>query len=425
MFLADDVTLLENYHALCNYGIAHGKIGKIYKEATEVFRYSFGLLGLKLQAYEGLGLSKSSVTKLVASSPQLLVGEIDREFVKLLEQLESIGMQRDWIGGIVSEKNTYNWNRILMFLQFLHHLGLSGQVIVTLIRRHASIISDGSGKTVFLLIGLMVKMGAREREIITMFTQFPCVQIGSFIKNVLQGLQFLVDIEMDPSNIQNLMRNNVLIFGLFKLKKPNSILTTLNVGKRRLCRIIKNDPQELKKYALGLKVIPLPNSGNDERSLMEKKKFLLRLGFAEDSKEMKKALKVFRGKGDELQDRYDFLVKAGFAANDVSNMIKMSPHILNQKIDVLQNKLDFLLNNLGYPLSSLVVFPSYMSYTVGRVKLRFLMYDWLKDREKAKPGLALSSILACSDKMFMKRFVNCHPIGPEVWENFKKRLSTS
>ncbi|KAJ0961273.1 hypothetical protein J5N97_000731 [Dioscorea zingiberensis] len=180
MFLADDVTLLENYHALCNYGIAHGKIGKIYKEATEVFRYSFGLLGLKLQAYEGLGLSKSSVTKLVASSPQLLVGEIDREFVKLLEQLESIGMQRDWIGGIVSEKNTYNWNRILMFLQFLHHLGLSGQVIVTLIRRHASIISDGSGKTVFLLIGLMVKMGAREREIITMFTQFPCVQIGSF-----------------------------------------------------------------------------------------------------------------------------------------------------------------------------------------------------------------------------------------------------
>ncbi|KAJ0965079.1 hypothetical protein J5N97_026217 [Dioscorea zingiberensis] len=404
MFLADDVTLLENYHALCNYGIAHGKIGKIYKEATEVF---------------------SSVTKLVASSPQLLVGEIDREFVKLLEQLESIGMQRDWIGGIVSEKNTYNWNRILMFLQFLHHLGLSGQVIVTLIRRHASIISDGSGKTVFLLIGLMVKMGAREREIITMFTQFPCVQIGSFIKNVLQGLQFLVDIEMDPSNIQNLMRNNVLIFGLFKLKKPNSILTTLNVGKRRLCRIIKNDPQELKKYALGLKVIPLPNSGNDERSLMEKKKFLLRLGFAEDSKEMKKALKVFRGKGDELQDRYDFLVKAGFAANDVSNMIKMSPHILNQKIDVLQNKLDFLLNNLGYPLSSLVVFPSYMSYTVGRVKLRFLMYDWLKDREKAKPGLALSSILACSDKMFMKRFVNCHPIGPEVWENFKKRLSTS
>ncbi|KAJ0961272.1 hypothetical protein J5N97_000730 [Dioscorea zingiberensis] len=140
---------------------------------------------------------------------------------------------------------------------------------------------------------------------------------------------------------------------------------------------------------------------------------------------MKKALKVFRGKGDELQDRYDFLVKAGFAANDVSNMIKMSPHILNQKIDVLQNKLDFLLNNLGYPLSSLVVFPSYMSYTVGRVKLRFLMYDWLKDREKAKPGLALSSILACSDKMFMKRFVNCHPIGPEVWENFKKRLSTS
>lgn len=422
MFLSDDEMLLENFHVLCNYGIARGKIGKIYKEATEVFKYDFGLLTSKLQAYEGLGLSKTSVIKLVASSPQLLVGETNRMFVKVLEHLESIDIQRDWIGGILSEKNTYNWSRTLMLLQFLRHLGLSSQEVAIFIRKHPNVISDGSGKIVFLLIGLLVKMGGREKEVIAMFTQFPSVQIGSYIKNVLRGLQFLIDIEMDHSDIQNLICTHMDIFGLCKLKKPNSILTTLNVGKKRLCRIIKNDPHVLKKYAFGLKVTPLPNCGDDERSLMEKKKFLLRLGFVENSKEMNKALKVFRGKGDELQNRYDFLVKAGFDANDVSNMIKMSPHILNQKIDVLRSKLDFLLNNLGYPLSSLVVFPSYMSYTVGRVKLRFLMYDWLKDRAKVKPGLALSSVLACSDKMFMKRFVNCDPKGPEVWENFKKAL---
>ncbi|KAH7674070.1 Transcription termination factor mitochondrial/chloroplastic protein [Dioscorea alata] len=425
MFLSDDEMLLENYHVLCNYGIARGKIGKIYKEAAEVFKYDFGLLSSKLQAYEGLGLSKTNVIKLVASSPQLLVREVDRMmFVKVLELLESMGIQRDWIGGILSEKNTYNWGRTLMLLHFLHHLGLSSQEVAIFIRKQPNVISDGSGKAVFLLIGLLVKMGGREKEVIAMFTQFPSVQIGSYIKNVLRGLQFLIGIEMDHSDIQNLICTHMDIFGMCKLKRPNSIITTLNVGKKRLCRIIKNDPHELKKYAFGLKVTPLPNSGDDERSLMEKKKFLLRLGFVENSKEMNKALKVFRGKGDDLQNRYDFLVKAGFDANDVSNMIKMAPQILNQKIDVLQRKLDFLLNNLGYPLSTLVAFPSYMSYTVGRVKLRFLMYDWLKDRARANPGLALSSVLACSDKLFIKRFVNCDPKGPEVWENFKKGLSS-
>ena len=33
MFLCDDELLLENYHVLCNNGIARNKIGKIYKEA--------------------------------------------------------------------------------------------------------------------------------------------------------------------------------------------------------------------------------------------------------------------------------------------------------------------------------------------------------------------------------------------------------
>ncbi len=33
MFLSDDELLLENYHVLCNNGIARNKIGKIYKEA--------------------------------------------------------------------------------------------------------------------------------------------------------------------------------------------------------------------------------------------------------------------------------------------------------------------------------------------------------------------------------------------------------
>lgn len=37
MFLADDETLLENYHFLCNYGFVRTKIGRIYMAAVEFF----------------------------------------------------------------------------------------------------------------------------------------------------------------------------------------------------------------------------------------------------------------------------------------------------------------------------------------------------------------------------------------------------
>ncbi|OEL36412.1 hypothetical protein BAE44_0002567 [Dichanthelium oligosanthes] len=69
---------------------------------------------------------------------------------------------------------------------------------------------------------------------------------------------------------------------------------------------------------------------------------------------MKKALKAFRGKGDELQDRFDFLVRTGLAQKDVVNMIKIAPQILNQKINVLESKISFLVNETAYPLSLLV-----------------------------------------------------------------------
>ncbi|WOL12043.1 transcription termination factor MTEF18, mitochondrial-like [Canna indica] len=425
MFLSEDEELIENYHVLCNYGIAREKIGKIYRETTEIFRYQYGVLGLKLRAYEELGLRKSTIIKVISSSPTLLIGGVNKDFVKVLEKLESMGFERDWIGGVLSEKNSYNWTRMLVLLQFFAELGFTDEQMGALIRRQPGFMLDGSGNTAFLLVGLLLKAGGTKKILFSLFSQFPNIQISIFMRNLWRGLMFLVEIEMSDADILKLLLSHIEMLGTYYLKKPNTVLTYLCTGKGRLCRIIKEDPDQLKKYALGVKVNPLPNLDDKERALEEKKKFLMHLGFTEDSEEMKKALTVFRGKGNELQDRYDLFVNLGLHPNDVSNMLKMSPHILNQKIDVLKSKISFLVNDLGYPLSSLVPFPSYLSYTTQRANLRVSMYNWLKDKGKAPSNLALSSILACSDKVFMKRFVNHDLEGSKVWENLKKSLYPS
>ncbi|KAJ6832314.1 transcription termination factor MTEF18, mitochondrial-like [Iris pallida] len=426
MYLNDAADLVENYRVLCNYGIARSNIGTIYKEATEVFGYGTGRLHSKILVYEELGLSKTSVIKIVSSSPPLLIGgDAYDDFVQVVKELEHIGIKQEWMMEALSEKSFYDWGKILVFLHFCMDIGFRKEELGSLIRARPDFLLDDSGKTAFLLVGLLLKLGAIRKDACSLLLQFPHVRVGNFLENLRQGLLFLIELEMDTESIREILCMRTEFFGTHTLMKPNSLLTYLSTGKKRLRTLIKEDPDQLEKFVMGSKISRIPKCHDSACSLKQKKEFLLHLGFVEGSKEMQKALSMFRGKGDELQDRFDFLVKCGLDQNDVCNMIKVAPHILNQKVDVLEKKVNFLVHNLGLPLSSLVAFPSYMSYTVERVKLRFFMYNWLKERGKAKPALALSSVLACSDKVFAKLFISHHPQALEVWENYKKTLYSS
>ncbi|OMO63064.1 Mitochodrial transcription termination factor-related protein, partial [Corchorus capsularis] len=188
------------------------------------------------------------------------------------------------------------------------------------------------------------------------------------------------------------------------LKSASTLLVKLSVGKKRLCKCIQENPQELSKWVIGTRVAPLPDSEDEIESRRLKMKFLLDLGYGENPVMMKKALKIFRGRGEDFLERFDSIVNAGFDKKDVSEMIKLSPHILNLSRDTIQAKIDILVNELGYPLRSLITFPGYLGYTTQRVRLRLAMYKWLQDQGKARPNLSLSTILSGTEKKFFSRY---------------------
>ena len=68
----------------------------------------------KLEAYENLGLRKSTVVKLVVCCPLLLVGDVNFEFVSVLDWLKRIGIESDWMVNYLSCSRTYSWKRMLM-----------------------------------------------------------------------------------------------------------------------------------------------------------------------------------------------------------------------------------------------------------------------------------------------------------------------
>ncbi|GMN60295.1 hypothetical protein TIFTF001_029391 [Ficus carica] len=420
MFLSDNSSMLENFHVLCDYGIPRSKIGRMYREAKEIFGYDYGVLHLKLQAYEKLGLSRPTVIKLVSSCPLLLVGDVNSEFVEVLQRLQELGIENDWIGGYITGRKTYSWKRMIDTLDFLRKVGYREEQIGTLFKTNPTLLLEDSGTRVYVMFGRLLKLGLSVNVVCFLFNQNPKVLSSKCLKNLLQAVDFLFDIGMPVEDIAEIVSKHMVSLGSSSLKGPRTVCKELKVQRDRLCQIIKADP--LKVFRLASKLenrsseqVPCPSPGKH----LEKASFLVRLGYVENSDEMAKALKTFRGRGDQLQERFDCLVRAGLDCNVVADIIRHAPMVLNQSKDVIEKKIDYLTNCLGYPLESVTAFPTYLCYDMERINLRFSMYSWLRERGAAKPMLKLSTLLACSESRFVKYFVVVHPEGPAMWETLK------
>ncbi|KAJ4702578.1 putative Mitochondrial transcription termination factor family protein [Melia azedarach] len=426
IFLSDDEVMLDNFRVLCDYGIPRSKMGNMYKEVTEIFGYDYGVLDSKLRAYENLGLSKNTVIKLVNCCPLLLIGGVDGKFVKVLQKLKELGFKNDWIGGYLSGKGTYNWNRVFETIDFLDNVGYSEEQLCNLFKMNPALVFEGSGRKVYVLFGQLLKLGLKMNEVYSLFTENPQLLSAKCVKNLLKAVGFLVDIGMGIKDIANIVSKHAEHMGSCSLKGPKTVCRELKVGRDGLCQIIKDKPLQLFHLVSKTKVkINEQVDRQNPSKHLEKTTFLLSLGYVENSEEMTKALKQFRGRGDQLQERFDCLVQAGLDSNVVKNLIKRAPMVLNQTKDVLEKKIDCLKNYLGYPLQSVVVFPAYLCYDLERINHRCKMYVWLRERRAAKPTLSLSTILACSDARFVKYFVDVHPEGPAMWESLKKSSNLS
>ncbi|XP_058738334.1 transcription termination factor MTEF18, mitochondrial-like [Vicia villosa] len=428
IFLNDDPVMMENYHTLCNYGVPRSKMGKIFKQAPEVFRFENGVLGLKIKAYEKMGVSSSVLVNAVAVSPGILVGDVNVDFVEVVDMLKDIvadggDVDSGWIKWDFLDEVYCNWGLMRELLCLLSDAGLRKEELAEIIQRSPCVVFEESGGRTLSMIGFLTKFGLSVNQIAPVFLEFPQIRMVKFLANLRVCFQLLTEIEMEAAEIGKIFQSHTLFIGSYTLKTTKSLLGCLNVGKKRLCAIVQENPHEMKKWILGRRVKPLVSlrEEEEERSKAGKTEFLLRLGYVENSKQMNTAFKVFRGKGAELQERFDFIVNAGLTRDEVCRMIRVSPQILNQNTDRVKMKIEYLKKK-GYSVSDLVSFPSYLSYKSLRVKHRLSMYNWLIDNGAVEPGLALSTIIACTDRIFLQSYVNRHPSGLQVWEDLQKEI---
>ncbi|CAA7062657.1 unnamed protein product [Microthlaspi erraticum] len=418
MFLNEDAFLLENYNTFWVYGIGLKQIGKIFKEAREVFGYETGVLASKIQAFEDLGLTKTFVSRIIVCSPRILIGDMNVEVAKVLEILKSLGIGVGWVNENLLEEECYDWSSMHRVLSLLRDICLDeSELCCELIKKHPRLVFEDSGEWTLFLAGFQAKLGSSRSEVCLFFQKFPEVEVKKCVLNLRRCFLFLNEIKMEYDEIGKIFRSHSHWIGACPLKQTSTLLSKLSVGTRRLCQIIQENPEEMRKWTMGLRVQPLPSTGEQETSRFMKKRFLLSLGYEEDSKEMERAVKKFRGRGSELQERFDFLVSLGLNEKDVRNMVNAFPQILSQASDLIEAKVNYVVKELGYPLSTFVAFPSCLVFTLQRMKLRLGMVPYLKGKVKA-----ISSVLVCSDQHFVTHYVNRHPDGPKHWEDLKKQL---
>ncbi|CAN0914885.1 Transcription termination factor MTEF18, mitochondrial [Linum grandiflorum] len=419
MFLTDDSLLLGNYHVLCEYGIPRDKIGRIFIQVPEIFRYHHGVLASKFKACEDAGISRSVIAKVIVCSPHVLVGNVHVDFVSVLDILRKGGLALSSVEELLPENIHRTWSQLLSLVNLLLKNGYNEEQLCSLIRQHPDILFEGQ-KT-FSVIGLLTKFGTPLHQACAVISEGRGIEVGKFWSNLMRCFVFFNEIDMEPFEIGKIIRSQPLLLGSCALKKSSTLLSRLKSGKMRLCEAIQKDPLQLKNWVIGLKSEPLGPS-DKKRSKLLKKQFLLDIGFTDNTEELEKALNLIRGKGSELQERFDCMVRDGLNEEDVCAMIKACPLILNQSKELIDMKISLVVNDLGYPISSLVVYPKFLVRAAEFIKLRLFMYNWLRDQGAVDRILAFSTVLNSSERLFVKQYVNIHPRGPEVWQELKTKI---
>ncbi|VFQ98377.1 unnamed protein product [Cuscuta campestris] len=415
MFLSDDANLLDNYHVLCNYGIPNSKIGKMYKEASEIFRYGDGVLNMKLRNFEKLGLFQSRVIDLVIRYPYLLLPGMDNDFVAVLEKLRELGFGSDWIDTHISSKHSCNWSRVLDTMCFLSEISDGNEQMMALIEANPGLVFEG--KRAYLMVTQLVKLGLSRYAIYAVFKDCPKILSFKQANRIWIAIQFLLKIGMDRKSIATFVSTHIQLIASYSLKKPKFV-------SKNLSSSILEDPMNLFRLALEEEA-EFSTQQNKLVNYVKKKEFFFSLGYAENSDEMKRLFTVVEARGDQLQDRFNCLVQAGLDRNDVIKMFRRAPRILNNSKEDIEKKIEILRNHSGYPVKTLVSFPTYLTYSNHRISCRFSMYDWAKGKGSVNPTLSLSTVIAGADARFVKYVVNGHPDGPAKWESLKKSILSS
>lgn len=182
----------------------------------------------------------------------------------------------------------------------------------------------------------------------------------------------------------------VLVYpGLFSASRKRKLQPRIDFLKE--CGL---SSQDLYKF---LMKAPLFLSLSFKENLANKLVILVKIGYQNRTKELALAMgAVTRCSCKNLQEVVGVFLNYGLTCEDILDMSKKHPQVLQYNHESLEEKMDYLIGEMGREVGELLSFPAFLGYKLdGRIKHRF------EERRKTLgEGMSINKLLSVSVATF-------------------------
>ncbi|PIA61734.1 hypothetical protein AQUCO_00200016v1 [Aquilegia coerulea] len=431
-FLSEQESILNVANALSAFGFPWNKLGVLYKEEIAIFGKDSEVINAKLSGFIDLGFDNCSVIGICLAFPFVLRdnGDLNSEINALFNVLKRVFIDYDMKSSVVGNVDAcYEFCRKV---KFFIDIGCEKKEVGEMMGNRWSVFHECSEEELIQKVGFFQRLDAKEEEIGMLLLRCPEILHFDLETPVFSMMELLKQFGMTDEEVNAIALEYPHVLGKNKLVNLSHSMRALDLHKWFFDKLTNGNHHFLANIDIGSSDEKLEN---DYQSFMEKIQsskfykhsmgklnFLLGIGFGENRVTMK-VYSNTHGTQSELEVRFNYLLDAGVEFSKLCMMIKNFPQVLNQSPEVVEQKLDFLFNEVGSSLKLLDVFPGFLCFDLeNRMKPRYRIHMWLKEKGFKTKDYSLASIVATSENMFIDRLLGIHPTVLKQWlERFKSK----
>ncbi|PIN18297.1 Mitochondrial transcription termination factor, mTERF [Handroanthus impetiginosus] len=318
-------------------------------------------------------------------------------------------------------------SRVKPIVKFLEDIGVPKGNIRNIFLLFPPIVSYDIDRDIKPRLRSFQKIDAKDNDIRKMLVKYPWILSASVLGNFENVVDFFDEEKVPKIYSSRAIKKWPQILGcsVNKLKVMVGQFSDMGIKDKKLGHVIATSPQLLllkpqefvqvvsffkdlglneEEVARTLGRCPEIFAASIDKTLERKLNFLSSVGITESHlpRVIRKYPELFVCDVDRaLLPRMRYLMKIGLSKRDIASMVRRFSPLLGYSIEeVLRPKLEFLVNIMGRPVSEVVEYPRYFSYSLEKkIKPRY----WVLKRRNIE--FTLKEMLGKNDEEFAEVYL--------------------
>ncbi|KAL3624521.1 hypothetical protein CASFOL_031189 [Castilleja foliolosa] len=422
-FFISDIKHFDAACALAGMGFPWSKLGLLCKD--DFFIFESDPLDLKRKVTEiknAYGFNRVILISICLAFPRVL--HIDDEMDGLLSDLKVLFLDYD-LWSSFEDGDVDDVFDVCLKIKLFYDLGCEMGKIGKLIGQSKAILIEHKKDDLISKIDFFRKLDVRNDEIGVFLLSNPEIFSFDLGNRVVSVSGFLEHLGLSDNVLEPLKQKYPHVFGKNRVANLPNVMRSLNLGEWFFRKMKNGDHSLLATYTISCSPEELDGhykeglikieTKNTRLYVLKKLNFLHSIGFGENKFAIK-ALWFLNSNDHHLHQRFYCLLRCGVEYSKACLLVNVMPKILNQHEKSIEKKIEYLCNDMGSNLDYLFVFPGYLCYDLeGRIKPRIKFHKWLTEKGLSRREYSLTTIIACSEKVFVKRLFRINRDVAMMW----------